>query len=348
MFNGITILDSHMHYSQPIREESLIDVLDETGVDYALLAALPNISGHDPTADILMLKAHHPSRIFAFGCLSRMDYYHSHQTLSQRLIARVTQLLSAGCDGLKLLEGKPTMRREHPIPDFDNAVWDPFWTYAEETGLPILWHVNDPETFWDAKKASAHAIEEGWVYGPDIIKNEEQFRQVKEVLNRHRKLNICFAHFLFLAAQLPRLTEWMESFPNMRLDLTPGIEIYEELSQKPDESHAFLTRFHDRILYGTDSGGRAALSRAHEINRKEIARRAEIVRAFLTQTGARTIRSDGDYLVGVKPFVMQCLGLKREILTSIFHTNFLHFIGRSAPAPVHMQEVQHLRTVLSK
>ena len=134
----------------------------------------------------------------------------------------------------------------------------------------------------------------------------------------------------------------MERFPNMRVDLTPGIEIYEELSQAPAKTHAFLTRFHKRILYGTDSGGRTALSRAMEMNRKEIARRAEIVRAFLTLHGTKTIQSDGDYLVGVKPFMMHCAGLTQEILTRIFHTNFLDFVGRNEPVPVRIEEVEYL------
>lgn len=342
MLDGLTILDAHMHYAYPISEDSLIGALKDTGVDYVSLAALPGPPRLDPTPDILAIKARYPARIFAFGCMDCTDYHKRPAGLSRRLIARAKRLLAAGCDGIKLLEGKPTMRRQYPIPDFDAPAWDGFWTFAEETRLPILWHVNDPASFWDEKLVSARAREQGWAYGADTIKDSEQYRQVRAVLDKHNTLRVCFAHFFFLSAQLPRLSEWLERFPNMYIDLTPGIEVFEELSQTPDETHAFLTRFHERVLYGTDTGGRAAFAGAREINRAETERRAEIVRDFLMQKGAMGIRADGEYLIGTEPFVLHRMGLERSILEDIFYKNFLRFVGRDAPAPVDNQKAQQL------
>lgn len=342
MLDGLTILDAHMHYAYPIREDSLIGALKDTGVDYVSLAALPGPPRLDTTPDILALKARYPTQIFAFGCMDLMDYHKRPAGLSRRLIARAKRLRAAGCDGIKLLEGKPTMRRQYPIPDFDTPAWEGFWTFAEETRLPILWHVNDPASFWDEKLASARAQEQGWVYGADTIKDSEQYRQVRAVLDKHSALCVCFAHCFFLSAQLPRLTEWLERFPNMYVDLTPGIEIFEELSQTPDETQAFLTRFHERVLYGTDTGSRAALAGSREISRAETQRRTEIVRAFLMQKGAMGIRADGEYLVGTEPFVLHCMGLERSMLEDIFYHNFIRFVGRDAPAPVDHQKAQQL------
>ena len=41
--------------------------------------------------------------------------------------------------------------------------------------VPILWHVNDPEEFWDASRINPYAKSEGWFYGPETINNEEQY-----------------------------------------------------------------------------------------------------------------------------------------------------------------------------
>lgn len=344
-----TILDAHMHYAYPIREDSLIDALKETGVDYVSLAALPGGARLDPTPDILALKARYPQKIFAFGCLDCTDYGKRRAGLSRRLIARARRLLGAGCDGLKLLEGKPTMRSRYPIPDFDAPCWEPFWSYAEETRLPILFHVNDPADYWDEKRAPMRAREQGWLYGEGVVKDSEQYRQVRCVMERHEKLNVCFAHFFFLSAQLPRLTEWMERFPNMRVDLTPAVEILRELSETPEETRTFLTRFSDRVLYGTDTGGRAVLSGASEINRAEAIKRAELVRAFLMEKSAIGIRADEDYLVGVEPFVLRGMGLERELLEKIFYKNFLAFVGRDTPAAVNIHKAERLcKSLLAK
>ncbi len=69
-----------------------------------------------------------------------------------------------GADGIKLIEGKPTMRKVLPIPDFDKEVWDPFWDYCEKSGFPILMHVNDPEEFWEKDKIPSWAKSQGWGY----------------------------------------------------------------------------------------------------------------------------------------------------------------------------------------
>ncbi len=342
MTDGFSILDSHMHYAFPVSEDSLIAVFKETGVDAVCLSALPGGLRLDPTPDILALKARYPDRIFAFGCLDCTDYYKRPAGLSRRMITRVKRLLDAGCDGLKLLEGKPTMRRQYPIPDFDAPVWEGFWEFAEETRLPILWHVNDPAAFWDEKRASARAREQGWVYGPDTVQGSEQYRQVRAVLERHEKLNICFAHFFFLSAQLDRLSEWMLRFSNMRVDLTPAIELYRELSETPVEARAFLERFSERILYGTDTGGRAALSGASEINLGEARRRVDIIRGFLCEKNAAGIRADNDYLIGAEPFVLHGMGLEPELLERIYRKNFLDFVGRDTPSAVDIAKAERL------
>ena len=90
-----------------------------------------------------------------------------------------------GCDGVKLLEGKPSMRRAFPIPDFDAPAWEPFWAFAEKTRLPLLWHVNDPEQYWDPSAVSAYAKSSGWGYGADDVNNEAQYAQVRAVLQEH-------------------------------------------------------------------------------------------------------------------------------------------------------------------
>ena len=139
----------------------------------------------------------------------------------------------------------------------------------------------------------------------------------------------------FLSAQLPRFTEWMELFPNMRVDLTPGIELYENLSATPEETRAFFDQFSDRILYGTDIGGRAVLNGTQmKLNERECLLRVQYTRAFLTERVNMGVRADGDFLIHAEPFVLRGLGLPKDMLKKIFHDNFLAFIGCRQPWPV--------------
>jgi hypothetical protein len=332
--SSFSIIDSHVHFAWPILHDSLTDVLKATGADGVCLAALPGCSRLDPTLDILAYKTEHAATTFALGCLDCTVYGQAKQP-GKAFVKDAKRLMEMGCDGIKLLEGKPTMRRTYPIPDFDDPAMDPFFAFAEETRLPLLWHVNDPETFWNPSLLPVFARQAGWGYGPQDIDNEAQYRQVRNVLTRHPALNVTFAHMFFLSAQLVRLEEWLDRFPGMRVDLTPGIELYENLSQTPEETRAFFNRFQDRIQYGTDIGGRAVLNgAATRLNENESRLRAKYCKAFLSSNASLGIRADGDFLIQSEPFVLHGLGLPEEMQKKIYRDNFLSFIGKKQPAPV--------------
>lgn len=335
MQNSIQRIDGHVHYAWPVRLESLWETLRQTDADAACLLALPCTSRLDPTPDVLCAKLRRPETTFAFGCLDCTIYERDPDHCGRRFVRHAKRLLRMGCDGVKLLEGKPTMRRAFPIPDFDAPAWEPFWAFAERIRLPLLWHVNDPEQFWDPAAITAYAKSAGWVYGEGDVNNEAQYSQVRAVLERHPRLNVTFAHMFFLSANLPRLGEWLERFPNMRVDLTPGIELYENLSKSPEEARAFFFRFADRVQHGTDIGGRTVLKETPDaFDAAECLRRAEIIRFSLHGEGEQTIEADGHYLIGSKPFTLRGLALPQELLQKIERGNFLAFVGRERPRKV--------------
>ncbi len=344
MIDRFTVVDAHAHYAYPVTSDSLDRVLLRSGADEVCLAALPGCRFLDATPDLLCYKLLHPHQTFVFGCLDCTAYQKQFGDLGKRHVKRAKQLLLAGCDGIKLLEGKPTMRRDFSIPDFDAPQWEAFWAYAEQTRLPILWHVNDPETYWSAAALPQHARDSGWGYGADDVNNEEQYRQVRAVFERHPALNVTLAHLFFLSADLPRLSNWLDAFPNLRVDLTPGVELYENLSHTPEEARAFLTKYQDRVQYGTDIGGRAVINgKLTALNERECLRRTEIINAFLCGKASVGVRADGDYLIGTEPFVLHGLNLPPDVLQKIYHDNFYAFIGCDAPKPV--DPVRTLRLV---
>ena len=335
MQNSISRIDGHVHYAWPVRLESLEETLSHTGADAACLLALPCTSRLDPTPDLLVAKLRHPKTLFVFGCLDCTVYERDPAHCGRLFVRRAKQLVKMGCDGVKLLEGKPTMRRAFPIPDFDAPAWEPFWAFAEKTRLPLLWHVNDPEQYWDPAAVPARAKASGWGYGANDVNNEAQYAQVRAVLERHPRLNVTFAHMFFLSANLPRLSEWLERFPNMRVDLTPGIELYENLSKSPEKARAFFERFSSRVQLGTDIGGRTVLKETPEaFDPAECLRRAEITRFFLHGEGEQTIEADGHYLIDSKPFTLHGLNLPDELLQKIERDNFCAFAGRKCPRKV--------------
>lgn len=334
-------IDGHVHYAWPLSDESLNDVLKQSNIDAVCLAALPCTSRLDPTPDILCCKLLHPNTVFAFGCLDVSVYETETEHCGKLFVRHAKRLLAAGCDGIKLLEGKPTMRKSFAIPDFDSAAWEPFWAYAERWRVPLLWHVNDPEQFWNPDTLPLYARNSGWGYGPYDVNNEAQYQQVWNVLERHPRLNLTLPHMFFFSAQLPRLAAWLERFPLLRVDLAPGIELYENLSRMPDETRAFFLKFRERIHFGSDIGGRAVLKESvTELDALESARRIEIIDHFLCGAGEQRIEADGRYLIGSQPFILQGMQFDHSMLRQIEHDNFLAFVGRETPRKVSIPELK--------
>lgn len=344
------IIDCHVHCSAQTDSRILTEHLTKTGTDRAVLLACSHSRCLSLVPQALTAKLREPERFFVFAAPDRSGYYLHPDDLGEYMARYAQRMLALGCDGIKLLEGKPQMRKALPIPDFDAPVWEPFWVWAEENAVPFLWHVNDPEDFWDREHAPAFAIAQGWLYDESYVNNEAQYAQVLNVLSRHPRLKVIFAHFFFMSAQLDRLSEILDRYPNVKIDLTPGIEMYENFSDNMEATKAFFAEYSDRICYGTDIGGRCVLmGEGKRFDEKENLRRPEIVRLFLTGTEETEIRSDGHFLIDRPPFVLRPLGLNGEQLQKILGGNLLDQLGK-APARVDpaavLEECRRLREIM--
>lgn len=341
MYKGHKIIDSHIHYALPIEPEELLAVMDASNTDMANLVIVPHRCRVSSVPDALMVKAMYPERFYVFGSLDVSAYFRYKKTLGKYLVKYASEMLRCGCDGIKIIESKPQIRKMLPIPDFDAPCWEPFFAWAEKEQVPIVWHINDPEEFWDEEKIPSWAKERGWLYDESYINNEVQYDQVKNVLKKHPKLKIIFAHFIFFSAQLERLCDWMESYPNIMIDLTPGIEMYINFSNNLEETKKIFECYADRIVYGTDIGARAVISGAgvdpsgitnQTVNDNESLRRCEIVREFLSSDGEFLVKADGNFLIGTEDFTLRGIGLSDESLEKIFSKNFESFVGAEPKA----------------
>lgn len=349
MENRLKILDCHVHYALPVAPAQLERTLADTGTDMANLVVVPHRWRISSTPDALVYKYQYPGTTYVFTALDVSNYMRFPKAVGKKMASYAARMRRAGCDGVKMIEGKPDMRKTLPIPDFDDAVWEPFWRYAEQTALPILWHVNDPQEYWD-DAIPEFAKESGWHYGPDTIHYEEQYRQVDTVMQRHPNLKIIFAHMYFMSAQLDRLAALMEQYPNMCVDLTPGIELYVNLSRNKAAAVEFLTRFQDRVLYGTDIGARAVLpGKEAPLNDAENAQRVAVCRGFLMGDRPFTVAVDNNFLMGEGQLHLQGMGLARDIQQKILHDNFVRLVG-GPPQPVQkrlvLKECHRLRIML--
>ncbi|MCP4751606.1 MAG: amidohydrolase family protein, partial [Proteobacteria bacterium] len=277
------MIDCHVHYADPSLMPGLIRLMDQLGIRKFNIVCTPHLDRLSLLPDALHLKGHYPERVYVFGGLDISALFIEPDRAGRIFAEYVETLIELGCDGIKMIEGKPQIRKMLPIPAFDSDVLDPYWKKLEETGMPVIFHLNDPEEFWDKERIPQWALDRDWFYGDgEYVNNEDQYTEVINVLSRYPDLRVIFAHFFFLSGQLPRLTGYMDRFPNMGIDLTPGIEMYSNFSANWNAAREFFTTYQDRIYFGTDIGAKALLEEPNNgIELSESTERVQLVRRFL-------------------------------------------------------------------
>ena len=320
----LPVIDCHIHYPHPRLKTSLIQVVDQLLIDRLNIVCTPDQTRLSLVPDALHLKAHYPERIFVFGGLDVSVYFRDPNNVGKAFANSVDLLAAIGCDGIKMIEAKPQMRKMLPVPAFDSDVFAPYWQKLSESQFPLLMHVNDPEEFWDRQKAPKWAFERGWFYGDgSYINNEKQYSEILNVLQKNPNLKVIFAHFYFMSAQLDRLSDLLDRFPNMNIDLTPGIEMFYNLSKNVQKSRDFLIKYQDRILFGTDIGARALLVNLEEgIQLDESRGRVHVVRNFLENPDPFDLDVKNGFLFGEEKTPLKGLGLPRNVLEKIYSRNF--------------------------
>ena len=246
-------IDFHVHIETKIPAEQsayyfkdMCDRYGYSGINVLSFAySLADNKGYNYKCndEALALKEKMGDGSYAFGCL-----------LPDRDYAKqAEELMSSGFDGIKLLRGgKPNYYKDFPYL-YDHEIYADFFALAEEKQIPIIMHNNDPAYSWDISKAPARAIKMGWVYDGTVPSHERYFQAVDNVLERHPNLRIAMAHMGFYSENIAKAFEMMDKYPNLYMDITPALNIYEELSSVHVEAERFFRKYSDRIFFGTDA-----------------------------------------------------------------------------------------------
>ena len=219
-----------------------------------------------------------------------------------------------GFDGIKLIRGgKPNYHRAYGEHFWDDPIYADLFAFCEETATPIVLHNNDPLIHWNVKNAPRRAIEQGWVYDETYPSQADFFAHLETMLARYPRLNLALAHMGFYSDNLSHASELLDTYPNLKLDITPAILIYEQLSQTPAESEAFFRKYHDRLIFGTDAEADQTGERKAYTNLKN-----RLTSAFFG--GGEPIDIEGRHI--------HPISLSEKILEDLYYHNAMRFIGR--------------------
>jgi len=316
------IVDGHVHMGSVAEETSMLMIREATGIEKLTLVSIQDPQAASGLAQSLYMKARYPQRFFVFAGLNHAQKLSGGRVGTPSLAEQAEAFVAMGCDGIKMIEGKPTSRQRMDVP-VTHPYFADYWARVEELGLPIVWHVNDPEEFWDPARIPGWAKARNWGYGPGDVQKESLYAEVDEVLARYPNLRIIFAHFYFLSADLARARRFLDQHPTVCFDLAPGIEMLYNLSRDPDSSREFFVEYADRIVFGTDL--------ASDLTVEQGRVRAGLIFRWLESEDTFRVPAEADFLLGPpEDGVIRGMSLPADVLAKIYYGNFARLAG---PAP---------------
>ena len=255
------------------------------------------------------------SRGHAAVCTSFDPYRINDPNFANAAIARLNESFSKGTIAVKLwknvgMEVKDT-HGKYILPD--QAVLEPIYKDISAEHKTLLTHVADPDTAWeplgnqpDGRYYSEHP--EWYMHKIQGAPTKEDILDARDhVLAENPDLRVVGAHLGSMESGLNELAQHLDDYPDFAVDLAGRIPYLTALPR--EVVVAFLSRYQDRILYGTDD----TIYPQDDVPRAL----AQMKESYAADWRYFAMRETLTY----RHRTVEGLGLPRSILRKIYHEN---------------------------
>lgn len=337
--NEISVIDTHIHIRGYWDIERTLGVSQQIAkyshLDACNVLALTAWDSDSVAQNVLCMacKALYP-KTYAYG---GFDYFYDGIDASEKgRLEHLKNLLEMGFDGIKLIETKPSSRKKIGI-GLNDSSYSLCFSYLEKEQLPVIWHVADPEENWVESKCDPYAKELGWYYGDStFLTKEEIYAETLEVLDSYPQLQVTFAHMFFLSGDVERAKKILDTYPNVKFDLTPGREMYYNFDENYEAWREFFLQYKDRLIFGTDNGWGDEPTPEEKI--EEGCNNIEMLKEYFSSK-EQVMLWDQTYVNG--------MNLPREVLECILSHNFRKICKNEGSKPIKIDKViEYARKIL--
>lgn len=324
------VFEMHAHYIFDIPLDETIDIFKEeflmTGTQKYTFLSLPHeatpngglrFNAAQNVKGLFLKKAFSPNAYAYAGLVHPLDVADKNEKeLSKSYLTQAETYARVGYDGMKMLEGYPSMRKAMKRP-LDDCVYDKYYSFLEENRIPVTMHVGNPENYWDISRADEYAIKAGRVCDETFPSKAQLHAEVEGIMKKHPRLRFTLAHFGFMSYDIKQARRWLDEYENTLFDLTPGGEQLLNMRKDWENWLEFFIQYQDRIMYGTDFYA-CPKDAAWETSFR---RRPKFVRQFF--------ETDGEYEYEKNKFVG--VKLEKNILDKIYFKNAVREMGNPKP-----------------
>ena len=258
-----SVIDVHSHSSmnqmrKPADVEAWVQRMDQVGVELSVVFTEAIGADFDRQAELFLKR--HPDRFQVYCGLDTKDIEAA--DYPERAASELERCYRAGARGvgeitdkgwgLQASEGDslPRARRLR----LDDPRLGKFWEKCAELKLPVNVHIADHPSCWQPLGPNQERTPDFQGFNlstKDVPSYEELLATRDSVLARHPKTRFIFCHLSNQGNDTASLAKVLDRFPNLYLDISARDY---ELGRQPRTASQFLSRYKDRILFGTDMG----------------------------------------------------------------------------------------------
>lgn len=185
----------------------------------------------------------------------------------QSSVERLKRMAEAGFCGVKIWKdlGLRLTDADGKLLRVDDERLAPFYECAGELGIPIMFHISDPDAFFVPIDRFNERYEElaahpDWSFYGSQYSKDELLAQRDSIFKLHPNTTFVCAHLAEKSENLAYVGRLLDENPNLFVDIGARTA---ELGRQPYTAKEFLIKYADRVLFGTDLVPEEEMYRLH-------------------------------------------------------------------------------------
>ena len=296
-------IDVHTHVvaNTPQEVAEWIKTMDQVGVQTSVI--LTGATGADFDKLVELYLKPYPGRFMLFCGMDKANI--DKPDYPKRVVAELVRCYKKGARGVGEWTDKglgytvdstlSPEKRLHP----DDSRLDAFWEKCAELKLPVSFHIADHPSNWsplDVYQERTPDYQHFNQYNKDGLSYEELLSTRDRTLKKHPNTIFIACHLANQGNDLKSLGNVLDKYPNLYLDISARDY---EVGRTPRAALKFLTKYSNRVLFGTDMGREKSMY----------------------QAWWRLLESEDEFMVGRIWWRYYGLGLSAPVLEAMYRTN---------------------------
>ncbi len=177
-----------------------------------------------------------------------------------RVNKRLNADFEAGAIAVKLYKvvGMEVRKKDGTYVLPDDPAFGPIFDNIAAHHKSVLAHVAEPDSCWKAPDPAspdysyytAHPEEYAYKH-PEWPRKEAILAARDHLLQLHPDLKVVGAHLGSMEVDVDQIAQRFDKYPNFAVDTAARVDYL--MMQKPEKVRAFLIKYQDRVIYGTDN-----------------------------------------------------------------------------------------------